>query len=194
APYTFTCATPGTIEMRCAMNVSAYSSSCDSGIRSDVNEKKMIGESAGFTFWYDGGMMPCGRSLSVLAIIAWTSCAAPSIERSSVDCIVIDIQPRPDDDVMLSMPAIVENCFSSGVATADAIVSGLAPGRLAFTVIVGKSTVGKSLTGRRRYAVIPKNRMPAITRTVVTGRRINSSEKFISPSPLSPPTQPALRS
>ena len=39
---------------------------------------------------------------------------------------------------MLSMPAIVENCFSSGVATADAIVSGLAPGRLALTVIVGK--------------------------------------------------------
>ena len=35
------------------------------------------------------------------------------------------------------MPAIVENCFSSGVATAAAIVSGLAPGRLALTVIVG---------------------------------------------------------
>src|SRR2546426_4796596 len=29
--------------------------------------------------------------------------------------------------------------FRSGVATADAIVSGLAPGRLAFTVIVGRS-------------------------------------------------------
>ena len=32
--------------------------------------------------------------------------------------------PRLDVDVMLSMPAIVENCFSSGVATAAAIVSG----------------------------------------------------------------------
>ena len=40
-------------------------------------------------------------------------------------------------------PAIVENCFSSGVATDAAIVSGLAPGRLAFTWIVGKSTVGQ---------------------------------------------------
>src|ERR1700750_652412 len=87
--------------------------------------------------------------------------------------------PSVDVDVMLSMPAIVENCFSSGVATADAIVSGLAPGRLALTVIVGKSTVGRSLTGKCRYDEMPKKRMPVMTRTVVTGRRMNSSERFI---------------
>ena len=39
------------------------------------------------------------------------------------------------------MPAMVENCFSSGVATAEAIVSGLAPGRLAVTWMVGKVDV-----------------------------------------------------
>ena len=38
---------------------------------------------------------------------------------------------------MLSMPAIAENAFSSGVATVAAIVSGLAPGRFALTLIVG---------------------------------------------------------
>src|ERR1051326_6882574 len=123
-------------------------------------------------------MMPGGRFLSVLAIIACTSCAAASILGSGESGIVIEHEPSPDVDVMLSMPAIVENCFSSGVATADAIVSGLAPGRRAFTVIVGKPTVGKSLTGRRTYALMPKNRIPAITSTVVTGRRMNSSEKF----------------
>ena len=48
------------------------------------------------------------------------------------------------------MPAIVENCFSSGVATAEAIVSGLAPGSCAVTWIVGKSTFGSSLTGSSR--------------------------------------------
>ena len=32
---------------------------------------------------------------------------------------------------------MVENCRSNGVATDDAIVSGLAPGRLAFTEMVG---------------------------------------------------------
>src|SRR3569833_1092039 len=110
----------------------------------------MIGWSAGLLFWYDGGMMPGGRLRRVFAIIACTSCAAASMLRSRLNWIVMPVDPSPDDDVMLSMPAIVENCFSSGVATADAIVSGLAPGRLALTVIVGKSTVGKSLTGKCR--------------------------------------------
>jgi hypothetical protein len=43
---------------------------------------------------------------------------------------------------------MVEKFFSSGVATEDAMVSALPPGKLALTVMVGKSTVGKSLTGR----------------------------------------------
>ncbi len=57
--------------------------------------------------------------------------------RSSENWMVMLQEPRADVDVMLSMPAMVENCFSSGVATADAMVSGLAPGRLALTVSVG---------------------------------------------------------
>ena len=67
-----------------------------------------------------------------------------------LNCRVILLMPRPFVDVMESKPAIVENCFSSGVATAEAIVSGLAPGRLTETRIVGKSTLGRSLTGRER--------------------------------------------
>ena len=47
----------------------------------------------------------------------------------------------------LVMLAIVENCRSSGSATDEAIVSGLAPGSEALTWIVGKSTLGRSLTG-----------------------------------------------
>ena len=43
---------------------------------------------------------------------------------------------------------MVEKFFSSGVATPDAIVSALAPGKFALTVMVGKSTVGRSLTGK----------------------------------------------
>ena len=50
---------------------------------------------------------------------------------------MIDVDPKLDVDVMLSTPAMVENCFSSGVATAAAIVCGLAPGRFALTLIVG---------------------------------------------------------
>jgi len=60
------------------------------------------------------------------------------------------VLPRLELLVMLSIPAMVVNCFSSGVATAAAMVSGLAPGRLALTEMVGKSTVGRSLTGSCR--------------------------------------------
>ena len=63
---------------------------------------------------------------------------------------VIWVRPSALDDVIESMPAMVENCRSSGVATAEAMVSGLAPGRLAATWMVGKSTLGRSLTGSRR--------------------------------------------
>jgi hypothetical protein len=63
---------------------------------------------------------------------------------------VIDVDPSALVEVMLSIPAMVENWRSSGVATAAAIVSGLAPGKLALTCIVGKSTFGRSLTGRRK--------------------------------------------
>src|SRR6266849_901585 len=109
-----------------------------------------MGWSAGFTFWYDGGTMPVGSWRSVLEIAACTSWAAASILRSSVNTRVMFVLPRFDDDVIWSTPAIVENCFSSGVATAEAMVSGLAPGRLALTVMVGKSTFGRLLTGSSR--------------------------------------------
>jgi hypothetical protein len=91
-----------------------------------------------------------GSERAAAAIADCTSCAAASMLRSSVNWIVIDVLPDVDCDVIESTPAIVENCFSSGVATADAIVSGLAPGRLADTWIVGKSTLGNAFTGSNR--------------------------------------------
>ena len=45
---------------------------------------------------------------------------------------------------------MVENWPSRGVATAAAMVSGEAPGRLAVTWMVGKSTLGNSETGSAR--------------------------------------------
>ncbi len=76
-------------------------------------------------------------------------------------------------------PAMVANCFSSGSATAEAIVSGLAPGRLAPTWMVGKSTVGRSLTGSSRYDMMPKTMMPNMIRAVVTGRLMKSAAIFM---------------
>ena len=58
--------------------------------------------------------------------------------RSSANCTTICVCPTLDVDVMLSMPAIVENCFSSGVATVGRHrLRGSRPGSVAVTVIVG---------------------------------------------------------
>src|ERR1700746_3871176 len=108
-----------------------------------------MGESAGFTFWKVGGVGISGGSWPPAAVMAaCTSNAAPSRLRLRLNWIVMLVSPREFVDVIESMPGVVENCFLTGVATARAIVSGLAPGREALTKIVGKSTFGKSLTGR----------------------------------------------
>ena len=64
---------------------------------------------------------------------AWMSCAAASILRSSVNCTVIGVLPSELVEFIDWMPAMVENSRSSGVATVDAMVSGLAPGTAALT-------------------------------------------------------------
>ena len=55
------------------------------------------------------------------------------------------------------MPGIVEKAFSSGAAMAEAMVSGSAPARLALTWMVGKSTLGSSLTGSAQIAEDAEN-------------------------------------
>src|SRR4030095_5068306 len=100
--------------------------------------------------------MSGGNCRTVFAIIDCTSCAAESISRSSENCSVMFVLPCEFTELMESMPAMVENCFSSGVATAAAIVSGLAPGRLACTWIVGKSIGGHRAPGRDPKPKDPK--------------------------------------
>jgi hypothetical protein len=85
---------------------------------------------------------------------------------------------------MLSIPSIVENWRSNGVATEEAMVSGLAPERLAFTTIVGKSTFGRSFIGRSLYPAKPASRTPIITRVVITGRRMKGPEIFMDTFPV----------
>src|SRR5712664_4623981 len=75
-------------------------------------------------------------------------------------------------------PAIVANCFSSGSATEEAIVSGLAPGRPAPTAMVGKSICGSGATGRKRKATAPERKMAKVISVVATGRLIKGAEKL----------------
>ena len=79
-----------------------------------------------------------------------TSTAAPSRLRFRSNSSVICVEPSELTEVIDSSPAIIENWFSSGVATDAPIVSGLAPGSCAVTSSVGKSTFGRSLTGSDR--------------------------------------------
>ena len=110
-----------------------------------------MAKSEGLTFRCVGGLgSDEGSERSAAAMADWTSCAAASMLRSSENWSAIVVWPEVDTEVMESTPAIVENCFSSGVATADAIVSGLAPGSCAWTCIDGKSTLGSALVGSSR--------------------------------------------
>jgi len=95
-----------------------------------------------------GGVgMPCGSRRDACVIADWTSMAAPSRLRFRSNSSVTSVDPSELTEVIDSRPAIIENWFSSGVATDAPIVSGLAPGSCAVTRSVGKSTLGRSLTG-----------------------------------------------
>ncbi len=71
---------------------------------------------------------------------ACTSRAAASMSRSRSNCSVMLVDPRALDEVISVTAAMRPNCRSSGVATEEAMVSGLAPGKPALTEMVGKST------------------------------------------------------
>ncbi len=147
-PYTLTWATPLMVEMRRAIRVWAYSSTAESGSVGELRARYRTGWSAGLTLRNDGGVgMFFGSVRTAREMAACTSWAAASISRSRLNWRVILVVPTPLVEVMESTPAMVESWFSRGVATADAMVSGLAPGRLALTWMVGKSTLGRSFTG-----------------------------------------------
>src|ERR1700730_14982020 len=109
-----------------------------------------MARSAGLTLRGVGGLgRPLGSRPLAALIAVCTSVAAPSIARLRLNWSVIEVEPRPLTEFIEARPGMAANCCSSGVGTADAIVSGLAPGRVADTLIVGKSTLGSAETGSR---------------------------------------------
>src|ERR1700722_16674873 len=107
-----------------------------------------MGESEGLTLRRVGGvgrLAGSGCEAAVIAVI--TSCAAASMLRSRSNCSVMDEEPWLLCDVIEATPGMVRNWLSSGEVTDDAMVSGAAPGSDVETTMVGKSTLGSSLTG-----------------------------------------------
>ena len=95
------------------------------------------------------------------------------------NCSVTRADPVELVDVISLTPAIVPSRRSSGVATLLAMVSGLAPARLALTEMTGKSTLGSGETGRTKYAAIPASAMPMVKRIVAIGRSTKGFERFM---------------
>src|SRR5215831_6116149 len=98
------------------------------------------------------------------------------------NCSTRVVAPRRLVDVISVTPAIRPNWRSSGVATEDAIVSGLAPGRIACTEMTGNSTEGSDATGRNRYASAPTSSSATLRSEVATGRLMNGAAMFTGAS------------
>src|SRR5262249_41571737 len=168
---TATCPTPSASESFCCRIDEAASYICPRSTVSEVRARIITGASAGFTFRYVGLFgNPAGKNARAALIAACTSRAAPSMSRLKSNCRTMLVEPRLLEDVISVTPAIRANCRSSGVATDDAIVSGLAPGNAADTWIVGNSTSGKGETGRTVYASAPANATATVNKDVATGR------------------------
>src|SRR5690606_2169364 len=90
-------------------------------------------------------------------------------------------------------PAMLPSERSSGVATLEAMISGLAPGRLACTVITGKSMFGNGETGSRPKLTPPSSRIAKLSSMVATGRAMKGADRFIAPCPLACDRRSRLR-
>jgi hypothetical protein len=150
-PNTETWATPGSVESSGRIVDCAKASTSDSLACFEVSARNRIGWSAGFTLRNDGGaVMSSGKARCALEIADCTSSAAPSMSRLRSNCRTIDVLPSDDVDDIDVTSAMVEKRFSNTEATDEAIVSGLAPGTCADTLMVGKSTRGTAATGSCR--------------------------------------------
>ena len=93
------------------------------------------------------------------------------------------VVPSVLEEVIYVTPAMNPNWRSSGVATDDAITSGLAPGSVEATAIVAKSTYGKEATGSAWRAMAPASVITMTIRMVATGRLMKMAERFIAAPP-----------
>ena len=96
---------------------------------------------------------------------------------------VMTLVPCEELEVIDEMPAMVESWRSITPATEAAMVSAEAPGSVAVTAMVGKSTLGSADTGSSRNPKMPKAMIDAVSSVVITGRRMHSSDSVIDHTP-----------
>ncbi len=140
------------------------------GICAELTLRISTGLSAGLTLRQVGRVgMSLGSLPEAVLIAAWTSWAAVSMLLLRVNCKVRVVVPRALLEVIWVTPGMALNCTSSGVATEEAMVCGLAPGNCAETWMVGNSASGKGARGRRGKAISPSRTRAKVSRMVATG-------------------------
>src|SRR3974390_225321 len=93
--------------------------------------------------------------------------------RLSPNCSVMRTDPTVLDEVISVTSAICPRWRSRGLATVVATSCGLAPGNVACTEMVGKSTCGNGDTGSLKNATAPAAARPKVRSVVPIGRRMN---------------------
>ena len=137
-PPSSTSPTPGTCAIFCCSRLDTASYTCPGVLVLDVSAKIITGAAAGLALRYVGLLRRVdGRSARAALMAPWTSRAAESICRFRSNCSVTRVEPVLLLDVISLTPAMTASRRSSGVATLDAMVSGLAPGSDALTEITG---------------------------------------------------------
>src|SRR5690606_9939992 len=134
--------------------------------------------------------IPLGNRLRAALIAACTSRAAPLMSRSRSNWMVMRVEPWLLRLLIWLTPAMLPRERSSGVATLDAMISGLAPGKLACTVITGKSMSGNGDTGSRPKLTPPSSNIARLSNMVATGRAMKGAERFMA-SGFRLPAQPS---
>src|SRR6195952_1559991 len=178
------CATPGICDSACPIVMSPYSLTADNGSVADPSATNSTGKSAGFTLRKLGGIViSIGSRRWAMVSAVCTSSAAASMLRLRSNWMVMTLEPCEELDDIDEMPAMVESCRSMIPATEAAMVSALAPGKVAVTAMVGKSTFGSAETGNSRKPNTPNAMIDAVMSVVITGLRIQSSESVIASRP-----------
>src|SRR3979490_109681 len=176
--------TSGICDNVCPMVISPYSWTADKGSVAERNTTNSTGKSAGFTLRKLGGIaIWIGRRRCAIVSAVWTSRAAASMLRLRSNWMVMTLVPCDELDDIDEMPAMVDSWRSMMPATEAAMVSALAPGKVALTAMVGKSTRGSADTGNRRKPNTPKAMIDAVISVVMTGRARQSSESVIASRP-----------
>ena len=104
---------------------------------------------------------------------------AESMLRLRSNWMTIVVAPSALSEVSWLTPGSARTA-AQRAATDDAMVSALAPWKLAVTWMVGKSTCGNGATGRNGKETRPTKASAVISSVVATGRRMNGSREFTS--------------